>query len=98
MEIRQQGVFGSFEINISKHRGYEFIFIFRKIPILINNYGFSSQILKIIFFFILKILRFISGFLIIFPETGDRFPVDSGAQHFPTIFFRVYRGTAAFRF
>ena len=79
MEIRQQGVFESPKIKISKHRGYEFIFIFRKISILINNYDFWSSILKIIFFFILKILRFISGFLIIFPKTGDRFPVDSGA-------------------
>ena len=49
-----------------------------------------KEFLEISFFIFLKILGFFSEFFIIFPETGDRFPVDSGAQHFHTIFFRVY--------
>ena len=66
MEIRQQGVFESLKIKISKHRGYEFIFIFRKIPILINNYDFSSPILKNIFFWFWKSYDFFQTFSLFF--------------------------------
>ena len=49
-----------------------------------------KEFLEISFFIVLKILGFFSEFFIIFPEKGDRFPVDSATQHFHTIFFRLY--------
>ena len=50
---------------------------------------FLSQILKIFKTIILKMLGFFAGFFSIFPEKGDRFPVDSATQHSRTIFFRL---------
>ena len=49
-----------------------------------------KEFLEISLFIFLKILGFFSEFFIIFPEKGDRFPVDSATQHFHTIFFRLY--------
>ena len=90
LEIRQQGVFEFYVFGFSKHRGYEFIFIFRFFLVLIKKLELIKDFLKIVFFIILKTFQFFSEFLIIFRETGDRFPIDSGTLHLHTIFFRVY--------